>query len=324
MKINKENLIKLDNIKEMIPLTFDPVFKGVFSRNLEILKEFLVDVLHLEYELEELDIKILNNELIKENIGEYQKRIDINIVINDNIYVEIEINRENFKRVKYRNKMYQDKLSSLLLETGDNINKLEEIYFYQLNLNTEDKNEKIGEHIIVPYDISSNEIYMNNNKTILKYLEFYYQLYYNKPSKRTRDIIWLAALSSKTFTELYTILKDVLDDKSLKKFIKDVINMNWDKLEGFSIHEWEKEKWDKYLEEKRKEEEEKRLEDAIEQGIEQGIEKGIEQGIKLGSKETLVNTVKEMLKNDASIEFISKVTKLSNKEIKKIEESITD
>ena len=172
MKINKENLIKLDNIKEMIPLTFDPVFKGVFSRNLEILKEFLVDVLHLEYELEELDIKILNNELIKENIGEYQKRIDINIVINDNIYVEIEINRENFKRVKYRNKMYQDKLSSLLLETGDNINKLEEIYFYQLNLNTEYKNEKIGEHIIVPYDISSNEIYMNNNKTILKYLEF--------------------------------------------------------------------------------------------------------------------------------------------------------
>ena len=46
----------------MIPITFDPVFKGVFSRNLEILKEFLVDVLHLEYELEELDIRIIKNE----------------------------------------------------------------------------------------------------------------------------------------------------------------------------------------------------------------------------------------------------------------------
>ena len=62
MKINEENLRKLDNVREMIPLTFDPVFKGVFSRNLEILKEFLRDVLHLEYELEELDIRILNNE----------------------------------------------------------------------------------------------------------------------------------------------------------------------------------------------------------------------------------------------------------------------
>ena len=83
MKINEENLRKLDNVREMIPLTFDPVFKGVFSRNLEILKEFLIDVLHLEYELEELDIRILNNELIKESVREYQKRIDVNIVLNE-------------------------------------------------------------------------------------------------------------------------------------------------------------------------------------------------------------------------------------------------
>ena len=88
--------------------------------------------------------------------------------------------------------------------------------------------------------------------------------------------------------------------------------MNWDKLENFSIHEWEKEKWDKYLEEKRKEEEEKRLEEALEKGLEQG------------SRETLINTVNEMIKNGASIEFISKVTKLSNEEIRKIEESIED
>ena len=312
MKINEENLRKLDNVKEMIPLTFDPVFKGVFSRNLEILKEFLRDVLHLEYELEELDIRILNNELIKESIREYQKRIDVNIVLNDNIYVEIEINREDFRRVKYRNKMYADKVSSLILESGENIKKLEEFYFYQLNLNTENKNENIGEHIIVPYDISTNEIYIDNNKTILKYLEFYYRLYYNEPNKRTRDVIWLASLSSKSFTELYTILKGVLDDKLLKIFIKDVIKMNWDKLENFSIHEWEKEKWDKYLEEKRKEEEEKRLEEAMKEGHAEGHAEAIE------------FTIKEMIENGIDIEMISKITKLSNEEIKKIEESIED
>lgn len=65
MKINKETLKELDEERRMLPLTFDPVFKGVFSKNLEILKQFLVDVLHLEYELEELDIRILNNELPK-------------------------------------------------------------------------------------------------------------------------------------------------------------------------------------------------------------------------------------------------------------------
>ena len=316
MKINEEKLRKLDNIREMIPLTFDPVFKGVFSRNLEILKEFLRDVLHLEYELEELDIRILNNELIKESVREYQKRIDVNIVLNDNIYVEIEINREDFNRVKYRNKMYADKVSSLILESGENIKKLEEFYFYQLNLNTENKNENIGEHIIVPYDISTNEIYIDNNKTILKYLEFYYRLYYNEPNKRTRDVIWLAALSSKTFTELYTILKGVLDERLLKKFIKDVIKMNWDKLENFSIHEWEKEKWDKYLEEKRKEEEEKRLEEAMKEGHAAGHAAGHAEAIEF--------TIKEMIENGIDIEMISKITKLSNEEIKKIEESIED
>ena len=129
MIINKENLGVLDNKIEMIPLTFDIVWKGVFSRNLEVLKEFLVDVLHLKYELEELDIRILNNELPKENYKEYQKRIDVNIVLNDDIYVEIEINRENFNLVKYQNQMYEDKLYSMIIESGESTKKLENIYF---------------------------------------------------------------------------------------------------------------------------------------------------------------------------------------------------
>lgn len=39
--------------------------------------------------LKELDIRILNNELSKENNREYSKRVDVNIVLKDNIYVEI-------------------------------------------------------------------------------------------------------------------------------------------------------------------------------------------------------------------------------------------
>ena len=66
--------------------------------------------------LKELDIRILNNELPKENNHKYSKRVDVNIVLKDNIYVEIEINREDFNLVKYRNKMYEDKLYSMILE----------------------------------------------------------------------------------------------------------------------------------------------------------------------------------------------------------------
>lgn len=161
MIINKENLSIIDEKIKMIPLTFDPVFKSIFGNNLEVLKEFLVCVLHLEYQLDELKIRMLNTELEKTTINEYQKRIDVNIVLNDNIYVEIEINRKDFELVKHRNNMYANKISSMILEKGENPKKLESIYFYQLNLNTENKDESIGEHIIVPYDISLGEIFID-------------------------------------------------------------------------------------------------------------------------------------------------------------------
>ena len=50
---------------------------------------------------EELDIRILNNELPK----------------------------ENFNLVKYRNQIYEDKLYSMIIESGENTKKLENIYF---------------------------------------------------------------------------------------------------------------------------------------------------------------------------------------------------
>ena len=298
MIINKENLEVLDKKTNMLPITFDPIFKSVFSRNLEVLKELLVDILHLEYELEELDIRILNNELPKENYKEYQKRIDVNIVLNDDIYVEIEINKENFELVKYRNKMYADKLYSMLLESGENARKLEYIRFYQLNLNTENKSEKVGEHIIVPYDISTDSVYISNEQTILKYLEFYYRLYYNEPKKRTRDVIWLASLNAKSFTELYQILKGVLANKELTKFLKDVINMS---LEDFNLHEWQREK----------------LDDLVAYNREQ-------YAMKTGIEQNTIDIVKELLKNNIEIDIISKVTKKSIDEKKNIEESIKE
>ena len=118
MKINKETLKELDGVKVMIPLTFDPVFKGIFDRNLEVLKELLVDVLHLDYELEELVLEYLIMNYNQDNISEYSKRVDVNIVLNDNIYVEIEVNREDFNVVKYRNKLYEYKLYSMILKKG--------------------------------------------------------------------------------------------------------------------------------------------------------------------------------------------------------------
>ena len=103
MVINRDYLEMLDKNLEMIPITFDPVFKGVFGNNLELLKRFLNEVLELELDTNEMNIRMLNTELPKQNIREYQKRIDIYVCINEKIYIDIEINRSNFNRVKLRN-----------------------------------------------------------------------------------------------------------------------------------------------------------------------------------------------------------------------------
>ena len=58
------------------------------------------------------------------------------------------------------------------------------------------------------------------------------------------------------------------------------------------------------------------------QGISQGISQGKEIGISIGKEEGILTTIKNMLKNSASYEFISKVTGKSIKEIKELAKDI--
>ena len=77
-----------------------------------------------------------------------------------------------------------------------------------------------------------------------------------------------------------------------------------------------------YTDEERKEIDEMQMEENkklfFERGIEQGIEKGIEQGIENNTNEVITN----MLKEKASMNFISRVTNKPVQEIKKIATSL--
>jgi len=167
--IEKIYLKKLDEELTLIPLTFDFAFKSVFSRQTELLKKFLILELELELNPNECEIILENSELPKENFKEYNKTIDIYVKIDKNIYVDVEINRSNFNRVKLRNIMYIDKIHSLMLESGDNPALLKEKILFQLNLNTEDKGISYGKDIIVSYGLETNQVYNDNKVMVLKY-----------------------------------------------------------------------------------------------------------------------------------------------------------
>ena len=298
--INEDYLKEMDKKVKMIPLTFDVVFKGVFERNTDILKRFLISTLKLELDVDKTKIEISNNELLKENVKEYKKTIDILVILNDTIFIDIEINRSNFENVKKRNFLYCDKLYTMLLEMGNKTSKLKDIYLYQLNLNAMDSSITFGEDRIVSYSEVTKSIYVKNKITVLKYLEFYRNIYYTDIEKLSDDEIWLVALTSRNFVELNEILSHILNHNDRSKIVKEAIRMS--KLK-FNLHEWEKEKMDELVRE-----ETKRIE------REEGFNAGVEQNT--------IEVIKNMLENNAELEFISKVTGKTIEEIEKIQNNL--
>ena len=315
-EINLEYLKMLDSEIEMIPVTFDPVFKRVFGNNLDLLKRFLNEVLVLDLDVDVMELQILNNELPREDMREYQKKIDVYVCINGSFYVDIEINRSNFNRVKMRNYLYSSKLYSMLLDSGKKVSDLDSKYFCQLNLNTMDKDFDYGEEIIVPYSLTTKSVYIEQDKIVLKYLEYYKKLYYTDKKKLDEAGLWLAGLGATTFAELFEIFSEILEADVLTNFIKDVIEMN---EEYFNIHEWEKEKLEELVRYNYYKDgvDEGKLEGKLEGKIEGKIEGKLE-----GIEETQENIIKEMLKDNVDIKLISKYTDKSIEYIKRLEETM--
>ena len=121
-KINMNYLKELDKKILLINLTYDITFKSVFQRNKELLKDYLNTM--LDVNIRSSKITFLNSELYKENKNEYHKIIDLYLSIDNQIFIDIELNKMPFKMVIERNNLYLNKLASMLLETGENIKKL--------------------------------------------------------------------------------------------------------------------------------------------------------------------------------------------------------
>lgn len=310
IKYTKEYLEKLDMQLEMVPLTLDCVFKKIFETNLEMLKKFLIIVLKLNINPNECKIEMKNSELPKYNHKEYKMILDVHTILDNNIYVDVEMNSEYFKDIKERNSFYLDKRHVSLLEVGNNPKDYDEIYLYQLNLNTREKKVTHGEHIIVPYDLTTKSVFADNKIMILKYLEYYQKLYYTY-GNRDKEVIWLSGLTSKTFVELYDIFSQLLTPKELDKLLGDMINMSKDE---FILHEWEKEKLDalvEYTKEKnRRQEYEEELQEAVEEAVQEAVEETTET--------ERINIAKSMIEHNMDTHIISDITKLSVEKIESL------
>ena len=173
-------------------------------------------------------------------------------------------------------------------------------------MNTQDKEIEYGEEIIVPYSLTTRSVYIEQDKIVLKYLEYYKKLYYTDKKKLDEVGMWLAGLGATSFLELFDIFSNILD---VTKFIREVIKMNG---EYFNIHEWEKEKMEELV-----------RYNYYKDGKDEGKIEGKIEGKLEGKTEENVKIIKEILKDNVDIKLISKYTNKSEEEISKIGESIT-
>ena len=298
MKLTKEYLKKLDQKLELIPLSYDIAFKSTFKTNLNLLKHILNATLPIEISKED-KINLLDSEMPIINKKEHEQIVDIFVVINKNIFIDIEMNRSKFENVFERNDKYKNRISNVIFEKGENLKELKTKHIYQLNLNASPY-EEILEDTIVMYGLKTKKIYLSSESVITKSLERYRDLYYN--GIRNEEVIWLTMLTARSFSELYELASEILDEKELKNLMEASINMSKDE---FVIHTWQKEKMDalvKYNE------------------IEEATKKGKVEGIAEGIKEKEIEIVKNMLKKEMSIKDISEITGLTEQDIQNLEE----
>lgn len=309
----EDDMIKLDMELSFIPLTYDGMFKGVFKTNLEILKLFILSQLKLDIDPGMCKIELLDTELPKVNKREYQKTVDIYVRI-DNVFVNIEINREYFREVEKRNFIFADKLHTMMLERGDDARKLNEKIFVQINLNAIDKLDenkeklKYGTDKVVTYGINTGKIYDNNKYILVNFLEYYRDLYYNKREKLDNSSLWLVLFTSRTYQEMYNISRELFDEEMREQFVRKVVDMSRNKS---IFSRWELEKLNELVEVTKHD-------NAVKDGIKQGLEEGYYKGTEITTNEF----IEKMLKEGLSIEQISRITNKTEDEIMNLKNNI--
>ena len=288
-KITKEYLKQLDEKMEMIPLSYDIVFKSVFKLNTSLLVDLLNASLKMEISKDD-NIRILDSELPVSNKNERKKIVDIIVSINEKIFIDIEMNRSKFEYVMERNFNYLDKIATIVFEQGKSMKDINNI---QLNLNISPFEEDL-EDIIVPYGMLTKKIYPSNKRVFLKSLELYRKLYYNKGVK-TKEVIWYMMLIARTFSELYELSRQILDEKEVNKLMEAMIEMSNDE---FILHEWQKDKTDALVKQNE-------IDGAKKDGIEQRN----------------IQIAKKCLAKNMSLEDISEITGLTEEDIQKLQET---
>ena len=267
--------------KEVIPGTFDAVFKAVLTEEKEVLAEIIELVIGIPKEEVIKNGVIINSEYVRENIIETDKKSDLLISIGDNV-INLEMDRRFYSGSNKKNNKYIHKIVNHY-----NPKNTVQICFTSYKEGEELKGEKksIRKYMFQDSDGNVEDYGLEKYKIDLEYIE---NKYYNNDELTRREKIFLMFKESNR-EKLKEISKG---DKIMDKIYKRLDKLSED--EALSL----------LYDEKEREEEKKQAE--IEYAEEHGLNKGIKQ------------TAKNLLSMNMTLEDISKATGLTVDEIKNL------
>ena len=293
--------IKNKNIDEFMVPTNDYIFKRIFGYvgNENITKNLLESILKIKINSVSLDGNtILEKDLASDKIG----ILDVKAILENKIPCDIEIQVVPFDNITKRLLFYWSKLYLKTINSGDSYDNLQKaivILIADFDFKKIDNLKNIKDYHTkwqITADSSSKHILTDAfeiHTISLKLVEKLFKKSYNEDSK---DLIrWLKFIKEPSLLEE-----------------KDMENVNIKEAKE-QLDELKKSKYEQELAEYRMKE--IRDKKAIES---YGFNTGKEEGRKEGKKEKQIEIAKKMLKENMDINLISKLTSLTENEIRKL------
>ena len=294
-------LIENKNLNEfMVPIN-DYIFKRIFGYvgNEHITKDLLESILKIKINSVSLDGNtILEKDLIINKVG----ILDVKAILDGKIPCDIEIQVVPFDNIIKRLVFYWSKLYLKTINSGDSYDNLQKaivILIADFDFKKIDNLKNINDYHTkwqITADSSTKHILTDAfeiHTISLKLVEKYFKKSYNKDDKNL--IRWLKFIKEPSLLEE-----------------RDMENVNIKEAKE-QLDELKKSKYEQELAEYRMKE--IRDKKAIES---YGFNTGKEEGRKEGKKEKQIEIAKKMLKENMDIKLISKLTSLTENEIRKL------
>ena len=311
-KVSKKNAyIKKEYTKGYkIPIVSDTMFDTMINNESRKKYAALIISSVLERDYNEIynSIEYVKNKLDKQLDIEKGREVDFICKLKDE-YIGIEMNNNYSKEAYERNISYAmvRYKSKDIRGSKYSFNKI-----LQINLNnfTFENNDREAEEYALRNE--NGEYLTEKIKIINIYLPNIRKKYYNKEELNELDKVMLVLNEedNNNLSKLYKgekVMEDYVKDAKRASISDDIVGL-YDK----ELHEELLRNTELYNAEQ------KGIKQGKKDGIKEGKEKGIKQGIKQGIKEKAIETAKNMLKENISIDIISRVTGLDIKEIEKL------